>query len=61
MLLCRVFCFNDAKKGKIQFTGNVLFTHFGEIGEPNKALDLGDSSYVPPGTGRDFSLNASKL
>ena len=27
----RLFRFNDEDRGKVTFTGNVLFTHFGEI------------------------------
>lgn len=34
----RVFCFKDLKRGEIELTGNVLFTHFDEIGKPNKAI-----------------------
>lgn len=47
LLTClpRIFCFKDEKRGKIEFTGNVLFTHFGEIGDPNKGLE---ASYRPP-------------
>jgi hypothetical protein len=54
-----VFCFRDEKRGKIEFTGNVLFTHFGEIGEPNKAFDNAESSYMPPEAPRLHSINAT--
>ena len=53
----RIFCFDDEKRGKIEFTGNILFTHFREIGEPNKALDSLDMSYVPPNVSGQVSIN----
>lgn len=38
---CRLpgFKFDNEKKGIIKFQGNILFTHFGEIGEPNPHVD----------------------
>ena len=34
---CRVFSFKNEQRGKITFEGNLLFTHFGEIGTPQEA------------------------
>ena len=42
-----IFCFNDEKRGKIKFEGNILFTHFGEIGAPS-AVGLQTAAYRPP-------------
>ncbi len=39
----RLFQFDNEKRGKIKFTGNILFTHFNEIGEPNSSAGLDDT------------------
>ena len=45
----RLFDFSNQNKGIIDFKGNMLFTHFSEIGSPDMAGDLNlGNSYVPP-------------
>ena len=45
----RIFCFNDEDRGKIAFEGNLLFTHFGEIGTPKTvAPNKGPAKDAPP-------------
>lgn len=69
MVLCfRLFCFKDQQKGEIKFAGNILFTHFNEIGEPNKNLDhIPENSYKPPptmphgGAMQELNINTVKL
>ena len=45
----RLFDFSNKNKGIINFKGNMLFTHFSEIGAPDMAGDMNvGNSYTPP-------------
>ena len=52
--VCRVFSFSNEERGVIKFEGNLLFTHFNEIGAPGRNPDPPiqqpepTSSYKPP-------------
>ena len=51
-----VFRFNDEKRGRIEFSGNVLFTHFNEIGDP-APTDLDNDSFAMEPVAREYSVN----
>ena len=57
----RIFAFKDEKRGKIEFCGNILFTHFKEIGDPNKGLDGLEASYMPPDIASHRASGAGEL
>ena len=43
----RIFRFNNKSKGIISFQGNILFTHFNEIGSPDPNV-LNEENPKPP-------------
>ena len=44
----RLFDFSNQNKGIIDFKGNMLFTHFSEIGAPDMAGDMNAENYYEP-------------
>ena len=43
---CSIFDFKNEQRGKITFEGNLLFTHFGEIGAPKLGSEVRPNEYT---------------
>ena len=60
----RIFRFKNKKRGLIKFSGNILFTHFGEIGAPEAMNEMAPNDlpappidYIPPPSVQLTSIN----